>query len=94
MTEWDGKSFIKRPGHLHGPLLTLAGNYYKKWERSARQHSSTDVESVVGTIGGIIVGKSAALVSKSSFATRDETERISNLGNFLERMEKLTLYTN
>ena len=55
----------------------------------SRDHSSTYVESVVKTIGGIIVDKSAALPAKSSCETRDETERIPNLGNFLERIEKI-----
>ena len=55
----------------------------------ARKDSSTYFESVVKTISEFIVDKSAGLPAKLSCETRNETERIPNQNNFLERMEKI-----
>ena len=57
----------------------------------SRQQQAIYVKNVAKAIGGIIIDKSAALPERWSCETIDEIERISNLGNLLERMEKLNM---
>ena len=52
-----------------------------------RQHESTDVGKVAKAFGGIIV-RNSALLARSYYKTINETERIANVDNLLERVEK------